>query len=88
MVIWEVFRVWDGTLICQCGSEGDAVALAEMVPGRGYRMVRFLPEYIIDVLPIVDKELPGQIGLPGRGTPLEGVAVRGLGGGEGGPVVV
>ena len=88
MVIWEVFRVGDGTLVCHCGSERDAAMLAGLAPGRSYRMMRRLPEYIIDVLPIVEGELPGQQGLPGRGVPLEGVDVRGLGAAEGGPVVV
>jgi hypothetical protein len=88
VVIWEVFRVGDGTLVCQCGCEQDAAMLAGLAPGRSYRMMRRLPEYIIDVLPIVDGKLPGQQGLPGRGAPLEGVDVMGLGAAEGGPVVV
>jgi hypothetical protein len=71
VVIWEVVRVSDGTLVCQCGCERDAIALAAMVPGRAYRMMRRLPPEIIDVFAIVDGELPGNLGLPGRGAQLE-----------------
>ncbi len=78
----------DGRVICHCGSERDAIMLAGLAPGRSHRMMRLLPEYIIDVSPIVDGELPGQQGLPGRGAPLGGVDVMGLGAAEGGPVVV
>ena len=88
MVIWEVFRVGDGTLICQCGSERDAMALAEMHPGREYRMMRRLADQIIDVAPIIDKELPGQMGLPRGVDALEGVGALELGEAEGGPFVV
>lgn len=62
--------------------------LAEMVPGRSYRMRRVLPEFIIDVVPIVDGELPGQIGLPGKGVPLQWVAEGVLAEGVGVAVIV
>ncbi len=83
MVIWEVVRVSDGTLVCQCGCVQDAIVLAAMVPGRTYRkMLRIAPE-IIDVFAIVDGELPGNLGLPGRGAPLEGVGSELITPGEG-----
>ncbi len=83
MVIWEVVRVNDGTLVCQCGCERDAIALVAMVPGRAYRMMRRLPPEIIDVFAIVDGELPGNLGLPGRGAPLEGAEKELITPGEG-----
>ncbi len=88
MVIWEVVSVGDGRVICHCGSEQDAILLAGLAPGRSYRMMRVLPEYIIDVLPIVDGELPGNLGLPAGRDPLPGGAAKELGAAEGAPVVV
>jgi len=71
MVIWMVLGA-DGRTICHCGCEQDAWCLAGMVPGRSYRkMLRLAPE-IIDVTAIVTGELPGNLGLPGRGVPIEG----------------
>jgi hypothetical protein len=46
-------------------------------------MLRILPE-IIDVCAIVDGELVGDLGLPGRGAPLEGGTQEGLPEGVGG----
>ena len=64
----------DGRVICHCGCVEDAHNLVGMVPGRSYRkMLRIAPE-IIDVCAIIDKELPGNLGLPGRGMPIEGGA--------------
>ena len=88
MIIWEVFRVGDGTQICQCGSEGDAMMRADMHPGRGYRMLRRLADQVIDVLPIVNKKLPGQMGLPEGRDLLEGGEAKVLGVPEGDPFVV
>lgn len=82
MEIWEVLAA-EGTLICHCGTERDAAELACMHPGRTYRkMLRIAPE-IIDVLPIIDKELPGNLGLPGRGPQVEGTQGGRLREGEG-----
>jgi len=82
MAIWMVVGA-DGKTICHCGCEQDACWLAEMVPGRSYRkMLRLAPE-IIDVTAIMTGELPGNLGLPGRGVPLgggaEGVLPEGVG---------
>ena len=83
MVIWMVLGP-DGRTICHCGCEQDACNLAGMVPGRSYRkMLRILPE-IIDITAIVTGELPGNLGLPGRGVPLEGGTEGGLPEGVGG----
>jgi hypothetical protein len=82
MEIWEVLR-GDGTLICHCGTERDAMELACMYPGRTYRrMLRIAPE-IIDVCAIVEGGLPGNLGLPGRGPQVEGTQDNRLRGGEG-----
>ena len=71
MVIWMVLGA-NGKTICHCGAIEDAIALCQMVPGRSYRkMLRLAPE-IIDVTAIVTGELPGNLGLPGRGVPIEG----------------
>ena len=82
MVIWMVLGA-NGKTICHCGAIEDAIALCQMVPGRSYRkMLRLAPE-IIDVTAIVTGELPGNLGLPGRGAPLgggaEGVFPEGVG---------
>lgn len=74
----------DGRVICHCGCEQDAWNLVGMVPGRSYRkMLRMAPE-IIDVCAIIDKELVGNLGLPGRGALLgggaEGMLPEGVGG--------
>ena len=50
--------------------------MVAMHPGRTYQKMRRLPPEIIDVLPIVDKELPGNIGLPGRGPQVDGTEVK------------
>jgi hypothetical protein len=82
MEIWEVLR-GDGTLICHCGTERDAMELACMYPGRTYRrMLRIAPE-IIDVCAIVEGGLPGNLGLPPEGTHLEGTRNNRLREGEG-----
>jgi hypothetical protein len=46
-------------------------------------MMRRLPPEIIDVFAIVDGELPGNLGLPGRGAPLEGAGSELITPGEG-----
>ena len=82
MEIWEVLAA-EGTLICHCGTEGDAAELACMHPGRTYRrMLRIAPE-IIDVCAIVEGGLPGNLGLPPEGTHLEGTQDNRLREGEG-----
>jgi hypothetical protein len=87
MVIWEVLSS-EGNLICHCGWEGDAVALAGMVPGRTYRRMQRLAPEIIDVLPIEFGSLPGQIGLPSKGDPIEGGGEKVIAPGVGVPVGV
>jgi hypothetical protein len=82
MEIWEVVAA-EGTLICHCGWEGDAAAVAAIAPGRTYRrMLRIAPE-IIDVCAIVEGGLPGNLGLPGRGPQVEGTQDNRLREGEG-----
>jgi hypothetical protein len=85
MVIWEVLTR-DGIPLCQCGCEQDAIAIASFVTGRTYRrLLRLAPE-IIDVVAIVDGQLPGNLGLPQGGTHLEGVPLILLTQGKGAPL--
>jgi hypothetical protein len=85
MVIWEVLTR-DGIPLCQCGCEQDAIAIASFVAGRTYRrLLRIAPE-IIDVELIKVGELPGNLGLPGRGPQVEGGELKSIAEGEGAPL--
>ena len=85
MEIWEVVNA-SGRVVCHCGNVRDAVALVGIVPGRTYRrMLRLAPE-IIDVVAIVDGQLPGNLGVPQGGTHLEGVPLILLTQGKGAPL--
>jgi hypothetical protein len=59
---WSVYE--DGRKIADCGWERDAMNLCSMRPNRTYRKNKYLQDQVIDVTATVDKQLPGQQGLP------------------------
>lgn len=59
---WSVYQ--DGRKIADCGWEQDAINLCSLVPGRNYRKNKYLLDQVIDITATVDKQLPGQQGLP------------------------
>ncbi len=66
---WSVYKS-DGTKYADCGWERDAQRLCEIDPTRTYRKNRFILDQVIDVTATIDKELPGQVGLPEYQKPL------------------
>jgi hypothetical protein len=62
---WVVVEHRTGRTIAHCGEESDARMLCELFPTeRIYRKQKFILDQVIDVTSAVDKQLPGQIGLP------------------------
>jgi hypothetical protein len=54
-----------GEKIAECGSLQDAIMMVNLNPlNRGYRKNNFLLDQVIDVTSTIDKQLPGQQGLP------------------------
>ena len=67
---WSVYE--DGRKIADCGWERDAMHLCSMRPNRTYRKNKYLQDQVIDVTATVDKQLPGQQGLPAGKIRVEG----------------
>jgi len=68
---YPFWTVYDGLgqKYCDCSHEEYAVRTLELHKGEGFTYKRIdppkpLPPQTIDVRPLIDKELPGQIGLP------------------------
>ena len=62
---WVVIEKHTGRVIAHCGDEKDARMLFEFNPDkRSYRKQKFILDQVIDVTSTVDKQLPGQQGLP------------------------
>ena len=68
---YPFWTVYDGLgqKYCDCSHEEYAVRTLELHEGQGFTYKRIdppkpLPPQTIDVRPIIDKELSGQIGLP------------------------
>jgi|DEB0MinimDraft_6_1074348.scaffolds.fasta_scaffold327801_2 hypothetical protein len=59
---WSVYE--DGRKIADCGWERDAMNLCSMHTNRTYRKNKYLQDQVIDITATVDKQLPGQQGLP------------------------
>lgn len=62
---WIVVENNSGKVIAHCGNINDAIMMVSFDSNnRSYKRNRILLDQIIDVTSIVDKQLPGQIGLP------------------------
>lgn len=62
---WVVTEDRTGRAICQCGDINDAIMMVELdSKNRSYKRHRFLNDQVVDVFYKVDKQLPGQQGLP------------------------
>jgi hypothetical protein len=86
---WVVTEKSTGRVIAHCGDEKDARMMFEFDPDkRSYRKQRFIMDQVIDITSTVDKQLPGQIGLPaGEVERLQEFRVK-LPEGEGQPVKI
>lgn len=62
---WIVIENSTGRIICHCGDINDAMMIVSFDPNnRSYRKQKYLMDQVIDVNSTVDKQLPGQLGLP------------------------
>lgn len=62
---WVVTDTRTGRVIAHCGEELDAMMLVGFDKDkRSYRKQKFILDQVITVASTVDKQLPGQIGLP------------------------
>ena len=67
---WIVKDNKTGKVIAHCGDINDAILMVSLNPNRSYSRHRFLNDQVIDVTSTVDKQLPGQQGLPAAKYPL------------------
>lgn len=62
---WVVTDKTTGRVIVHCGEESDAFMMVQFDPHkRAYRKQKFIMDQVITVTSTVDKQLPGQQGLP------------------------
>lgn len=62
---WVVIDTKTGKTIANCGEEKDAMMMVSFNQNnRTYIRKQFLLDQVIDVSSTVDKQLPGQLGLP------------------------
>ena len=62
---WVVTEISTGRVIAHCGDEIDARMMYKLDPyNRIYRKQKFILDQVIDITSTVDKQLPGQVGLP------------------------
>jgi hypothetical protein len=62
---WLVIETRTGRVIAHCGEETDAQMMVQFDPDkRSYRKQKFIMDQVITVTSTVDKQLPGQQGLP------------------------
>ena len=67
---WIVKDNITGKVIAHCGDINDAIMMVSLDSNRSYSRHRFLSDQVIDVTSTVDKQLPGQQGLPAAKYPL------------------
>jgi hypothetical protein len=68
---WVVTEDTTGRVICQCGDINDAMMMVSFSPqNRSYKRHRFLMDQIVDISYKIDKQLPGQLGLPQGQVPV------------------
>jgi hypothetical protein len=86
---WIVTENNTGRAICQCGDINDAIMMVSFDDkNRSYKRHRFLMDQVVDITYKVDKQLPGQQGLPaGEVIRLSEYRER-LPEGEGEPVII
>lgn len=89
---WVVTEKSTGRVIAHCGDERDARMMFEFdTNNRSYRKQKFIMDQVIDITSTVDKQLPGQQGLPAAVEELPPVELQQqvwLPEGEGVPIVV
>lgn len=62
---WIVRENKTGRVIAHCGDINDAIMMVAFDPHhRSYSRHRFLMDQVIDITSSIDKQLPGQQGLP------------------------
>ena len=62
---WIVTENKTGRVIAHCGDINDAIMMVAFEPDkRSYSRQRFIMDQVITVSSTIDKQLPGQIGLP------------------------
>ena len=62
---WVVTDKTTGRVLAHCGEEADALMMISFDPDkRTYRKQKFIMDQVITVTSTVDKQLPGQQGLP------------------------
>jgi hypothetical protein len=62
---WTVIERKTGRQICQCAEELDAMLLVSLdSEHKTYTKNKFIMDQVIDIKSKVDKQLPGQLGLP------------------------
>ncbi len=60
-----IINLNNGARIAECGSLEDAIMMVNLNPAnRGYRKNNVLLDQVIDITSTIDKQLPGQQGLP------------------------
>ncbi len=86
---WVVIEKRTGRTIAHCGDINDAIMMVSFDPNnRSYNRQRFIVDQVIDITSTVDKQLPGQIGLPPGKYKIEDRKIYKLEEGEGNPVIV
>lgn len=86
---WVVTNTRTGKIIANCGDINDAVMMVSFDPNnRSYNRQRFILDQVIDVTSTVDKQLPGQMGLPPGTYKIEDCKIYKLEEGEGQPIVI
>lgn len=69
---WIVTEISTGKILCHCGDIHDAMMMVNFDPhNRKYARQRLLEDMVIDITSSVDKQLPGQLGLPPQKIKLE-----------------
>ena len=89
---WIVKERRTGRVICHCADINDAIMMVAFdSQSRTYSRHRFIMDQVIDVSSSIDKQLPGQIGLPAAQEELPFVELQQqiwLPEGQGQPVIV
>lgn len=86
---WVVTNTKTGRIIAHCGDINDAIMMVSLDPdNRSYNRQRFIVDQVIDITSTVDKQLPGQIGLPPGRYKIEDRKIYKIEEGEGNPVIV
>ena len=86
---WTVIENKTGKVICHCGDINDAIMMVNFDPHtRSYHKVKYISDQVIDVISTVDKQLPGQIGLPASKVQSLNPSTNKLPEGEGLPITV